>query len=118
MEEYQQNLVHYFGLQDLAPEEQKQVVEEITEVLEIRVFNKAYDALSPEDRELMDGLVEEGDPEKVMTLLQEKVPDLNTYFQEQLAEMKKELDAQMEELLANAQKQAEAKLAEEEKEEE
>ncbi len=105
MEAYQKNLIEYFDLQDLESDEQQQVVEEITEVLEVRVFNKAYESLEGEVRETMDGLIEEGDPEKVMIHLQEHVPDLNTYFQDQLVEMKKELNEKMNELYANIEKQ-------------
>lgn len=106
MEQYQYNLVQYFELEEFEPEAQQQLVEEITQNLEVRVFNRAYETLEGEPKQTLDGLVEEGDPEKVVVHLQEHVPELTQFFQEEMATLKKELDEQWQEMLDNAKDQS------------
>ena len=115
MEEYQKNLIIFFGLQDMSEEEQGQLLEQITHVLEIRVFNRAYDSCPEDKKSDLDALVEEGDSQKVAGFLQENVPDMALYFQEELQAMKEEFETKLDHAVQEKTPQFEETSEEEEK---
>jgi gas vesicle protein len=114
MEEYQKNLIIFFGIQDMSEEEQGQLLEQITHVLEIRVFNRAYDSCPEDKKSDLDALVEEGDSQKVANYLQENLPDMALYFQEELQAMKEEFESKLDQTVQNEVAQFE-ETSEEEK---
>lgn len=103
MTEYHQNLIQILGLEDLPLEGQEQLAQEVEHILEVRVLNRAYDDLPDEKSELLNSFIEEGDPEKVMTYLQDEVPNLTQLFEEEIMILKEELAEQKDQMLENIQ---------------
>ena len=104
MTEYHTNLINILELGDLPEEGQEQLATEVEQILEVRVLNRAYDDLPQEKSELLDSYIQEGDPEQVMTFLQDEVPHLTQLFEEEIMKLKEELAEQKQTMVENIQK--------------
>lgn len=91
MDNSQDNIITLLGLEDLPLENRAQLVDELTEILEVRVLSAAYDTLSEDQAKHLDSLLDENNPELVTTYIQENVPTLSDIFANQVETLKAEL---------------------------
>ena len=91
MDNAQDNIITLLGLEDLPLENRAQLVDELTQILEVRVLSAAYDTLSEEQAQHLDTLLNDNDPELVTTYIQENVPTLSDIFASQIEVLKAEL---------------------------
>lgn len=91
MDNPQDNIITLLGLEDLPLENRAQLVDELTEILEVRVLSAAYDTLSEDQAKHLDTLLNENNPELVTTYIQENVPTLSDIFANQVEALKAEL---------------------------
>lgn len=91
MNESQDNIITLLGLEDLPLENRAQLVDELTQILEVRVLSAAYDTLSEEQASHLDTLLNDNNPEVVTAYIQENVPTLSDIFANQVEVLKAEL---------------------------
>ena len=72
-------------------ENRAQLVDELTQILEVRVLSSAYDTLSEDQAQHLDSLLNDNNPELVTTFIQENVPNLSEIFTTQIENLKSEL---------------------------
>ena len=101
MDNAQDNIITLLGLEDLPIENRAQLVDELTQILEVRVLSAAYDTLSEEQAQHLDTLLNDNDPELVTTYIQENVPTLSDIFANQIEVLKAELVQHKEEITKN-----------------
>ena len=101
MDNAQDNIITLLGLEDLPLENRAQLVDELTQILEVRVLSAAYDTLSEEQAQHLDTLLNDNDPELVTTYIQENVPTLSDIFASQIEVLKAELVQHKEEITKN-----------------
>jgi hypothetical protein len=101
MDNAQDNIITLLGLEDLPIENRAQLVDELTQILEVRVLSAAYDTLSEEQAQHLDTLLNDNDPELVTTYIQENVPTLSDIFASQIEVLKAELVQHKEEITKN-----------------
>lgn len=91
MDNTQDNIIALLGLEDLPIENRAQLVDELTQILEVRVLSAAYDTLSEEQAQHLDTLLNDNNPEVVTQFIQENVPTLSEIFATQVENLKAEL---------------------------
>ena len=91
MDNSQDNIIALLGLEDLPIENRAQLVDELTQILEVRVLSAAYDTLSKEQAQYLDTLLNDNNPELVTNFIQENVPTLSEIFATQVENLKAEL---------------------------
>ena len=91
MDNPQDNIIALLGLEDLPIENRAQLVDELTQILEVRVLSAAYDTLSEEQAQHLDTLLNDNNPELVTNFIQENVPTLSEIFATQVENLKAEL---------------------------
>jgi hypothetical protein len=91
MDNTQDNIIALLGLEDLPLENRAQLVDELSQILEVRVLSAAYDTLSEEQAQHLDSLLNDNNPELVGQYIQENVPTLNEIFAIQVENLKAEL---------------------------
>lgn len=91
MDNTQDNIISLLGLEDLPIENRAQLVDELTQILEVRVLSAAYDTLSEEQAQHLDTLLNDNNPEVVTNFIQENVPTLSEIFATQVENLKAEL---------------------------
>ncbi|MGA1047058.1 MAG: DUF5663 domain-containing protein [Minisyncoccia bacterium] len=91
MDNPQDNIISLLGLEDLPIENRAQLVDELTQILEVRVLSAAYDTLSEDQAQHLDSLLNDNNPELVTTFIQENVPNLSEIFTTQIENLKSEL---------------------------
>jgi predicted nucleotide-binding protein (sugar kinase/HSP70/actin superfamily) len=91
MDNTQDNIISLLGLEDLPIENRAQLVDELTQILEVRVLSAAYDTLSEEQAQYLDTLLNDNNPEVVTQFIQENVPTLSEIFATQVENLKAEL---------------------------
>lgn len=91
MDKPQDNIISLLGLEDLPIENRAQLVDELTQILEVRVLSAAYDTLSEEQAQHLDTLLNDNNPEVVTNFIQENVPTLSEIFATQVENLKAEL---------------------------
>ncbi|NBP57581.1 hypothetical protein EBU71_13800 [bacterium] len=91
MDNSQDNIIALLGLEDLPIENRAQLVDELTQILEVRVLSAAYDTLSEEQAQYLDTLLNDNNPELVTNFIQENVPTLSEIFATQVENLKAEL---------------------------
>lgn len=91
MDNAQDNIIALLGLEDLPIENRAQLVDELTQILEVRVLSAAYDTLSEEQAQYLDTLLNDNNPEVVTNFIQENVPTLSEIFATQVENLKAEL---------------------------
>jgi len=91
MDNTQDNIIALLGLEDLPIENRAQLVDELTQILEVRVLSAAYDTLSEEQAQYLDTLLNDNNPELVTNFIQENVPTLSEIFATQVENLKAEL---------------------------
>jgi len=91
MDNTQDNIIALLGLEDLPIENRVQLVDELTQILEVRVLSAAYDTLSEEQAQYLDTLLNDNNPELVTNFIQENVPTLSEIFATQVENLKVEL---------------------------
>ena len=91
MDNAQDNIITLLGLEDLPLENRAQLVDELTQILEVRVLSAAYDTLSEDQAKQLDTLLNDNNPELVTTYIQENVPTLSDIFASQIEVLKAEL---------------------------
>lgn len=101
MDNPQDNIISLLGLEDLPLENRAQLVDELTQILEVRVLGAAYDTLSEEQAKYLDTLLDDNNPEVVTTYIQENVPTLSDIFASQIELLKEELVQHKEEITKN-----------------
>jgi len=101
MDNAQDNIITLLGLEDLPLENRAQLVDELTQILEVRVLSAAYDTLSEEQAQHLDTLLNDNDLELVTTYIQENVPTLSDIFASQIEVLKAELVQHKEEITKN-----------------
>jgi hypothetical protein len=95
------NIIALLGLEDLPVENRAQLVDELTQILEVRVLSAAYDTLSEDQAKHLDTLLNENNPEVVTTYIQENVPTLSDIFANQIEVLKEELVQHKEKITKN-----------------
>ncbi len=95
------NIIALLGLEDLPVENRAQLVDELTQILEVRVLSAAYDTLSEDQAKQLDTLLNDNNPEVVTTYIQENVPTLSDIFANQIEVLKEELIQHKEEITKN-----------------
>ena len=91
MDNTQDNIIALLGLEDLPIENRAELVDELTQILEVRVLSAAYDTLSEEQAQYLDTLLNDNNPEVVTQFIQENVPTLSEIFATQVENLKAEL---------------------------
>jgi hypothetical protein len=91
MDNTQENIIALLGLEDLPLDNRAQLVDELSQILEVRVLSAAYDTLSEEQAQYLDTLLNDDNPELVGQYIQENVPTLNEIFATQVENLKAEL---------------------------
>ena len=91
MDNPQDNIISLLGLEDLPIENRAQLVDELTQILEVRVLSSAYDTLNEDQAQHLDSLLNDNNPELVTTFIQENVPNLSEIFTTQIENLKSEL---------------------------
>jgi len=91
MDNSQDNIIALLGLEDLPIENRAQLVDELTQILEVRVLSAAYDTLSEDQAQYLDTLLNDNNPELVTNFIQENVPTLSEIFATQVENLKAEL---------------------------
>lgn len=91
MDNSQDNIISLLGLEDLPIENRAKLVDELTQILEVRVLSAAYDTLSEEQAQHLDTLLNDNNPEVVTNFIQENVPTLSEIFATQVENLKVEL---------------------------
>lgn len=92
-----QNLIEALGLQDLPTDAKKQIIEDVSRVLELRSLEKVYEGLSEEKQSELDSLLEEANSEKLVLFLRENVQNMQEIYQQELTKIKEELSRQLQE---------------------
>jgi hypothetical protein len=85
------NIITLLGLEDLPLENRAQLVDELSQILEVRVLNSAYDTLSEAQAAELDAYISDDKPEKVSEFIQQNVPALNEIFAHHIESLKQEL---------------------------
>lgn len=104
-----QNLIEALGLQNLPIEAKTQIVQDVAQVLEMRSLERAYESLTEEQQAELDVILDNGEDEKLVNFLQEKVPNMKDMYMEEFTKVKAELT----EKLAEYKKQISQELEEE-----
>lgn len=91
MDNPQDNIITLLGLEDLPIDNRAQLVDELTQILEVRVLSAAYDTLSEDQAQHLDTLLNDNNPEVVTQFIQENVPTLSEIFATQVENLKAEL---------------------------
>lgn len=91
MDNTQDNIIALLGLEDLPIDNRAQLVDELSQILEVRVLSAAYDTLSEEQAQYLDNLLNDNNPELVGQYIQENVPTLSEIFATQVENLKAEL---------------------------
>lgn len=91
MDTPQDNIIALLGLEDLPIDNRAQLIDELSQILEVRVLSAAYDTLSEEQAQHLDSLLNDDNPELVGQYIQENVPTLNEIFATQVENLKAEL---------------------------
>jgi hypothetical protein len=87
----QENLITMLGLEYLPIGERAKVVEEVSQIVEMRVLSRVFDDLGEDTKEAYDKVLETKDPEQVMIFLQDNIPNINQYFSDEIARIREEL---------------------------
>lgn len=104
-----QNLIEALGLQNLPIEAKTQIVQDVAQVLEMRSLERAYESLTEEQQAELDVILDNGEDEKLVNFLQEKVPNMKDMYMEEFTKVKAELT----EKLAEYKEQISQELEEE-----
>jgi|GEM_PF-732183 len=112
LQENQDNIIALLGLEDLPLENRAQLVDELTQILEVRVLSAAYDTLSEEQAQHLDSLLNDNNPELVTTFIQENVPNLSEIFAIQVENLKAELVQHKSEITGKLTQEFEEKFQE------
>ena len=112
LQENQDNIIALLGLEDLPIENRVQLVDELTQILEVRVLGSAYDTLSEEQAQHLDSLLNDNNPELVTTFIQENVPNLSEIFAIQVENLKAELVQHKSEITGKLTQEFEEKFQE------
>jgi hypothetical protein len=91
MDNPQDNIIALLGLEDLPIDNRAQLVDELSQILEVRVLSAAYDTLTEEQAQHLDSLLNDDNPELVGQYIQENVPTLSEIFATQVENLKAEL---------------------------
>jgi hypothetical protein len=113
MDNAQDNIITLLGLEDLPLENRAQLVDELTQILEVRVLSAAYDTLSEEQAQHLDGLLNDDNPESVTQFIQANVPNLSEIFATQVENLKLELVQHKAEITEKLTQEFDQKLQEE-----
>jgi succinate dehydrogenase flavin-adding protein (antitoxin of CptAB toxin-antitoxin module) len=92
-----QNLIEALGLQNLPIEAKAQIVQDVSQVLEMRSLERAYQSLSEDQQSELDTILDNGEDEKLISFLQEKVPNMKDMYMEEFAKVKAELSEKLSE---------------------
>lgn len=90
-----QNLIEALGLQDLPIEAKTQIVQDVSQVLEMRSLERAYEALTEDQQAELDTILDNGEDEKLVRFLQEKVPNMKEMYLEEFTKVKAELSEKL-----------------------
>ena len=101
-----EDLIRLLGLEDLGHEEKLKVIDQVTEVLELRVLERAYQQLSSAQRTELQRRFEQS-PQSVLEYLQGSVTDFENIVTEELQKIRKELFTRKE----SAREEVEQELA-------
>lgn len=77
------------GLDELAPEDQRQVLESMNTAIDEAVLMKALTGLAPEDQTALQQLLASNDAEAVRRFLADKVPTYDDIFQQMVIRYKR-----------------------------
>ena len=91
MDNPQDNIIALLGLEDLPIDNRAQLVDELSQILEVRVLSAAYDTLSEEQAQYLDNILNDNNPELVGQYIKENVPTLSEIFATQVETLKAEL---------------------------
>jgi succinate dehydrogenase flavin-adding protein (antitoxin of CptAB toxin-antitoxin module) len=86
-----QNIIEALGLQNLPIEAKTQIVQDVSQVLEMRSLERAYQSLSEDQQSELDTILDNGEDEKLISFLQEKVPNMKEIYMEEFTKVKAEL---------------------------
>lgn len=87
----QQNIIAILGIQDLPEERKLTLLDKITTLVEKRLLVRIFDSLSPENQEKLGGLLDKDDQEGLNAFLEQYVPDLAGWLEEETNRLKGEL---------------------------
>ncbi len=90
----QEMIAQEFGFDDLSDDNQKQLVERMTESVIKRVLVEAYAKLSESDRQIFEEMVEnieDTDPNRIDAFLREKLTDYDGIIADAVSELKKHI---------------------------
>ncbi len=96
MTETEKALIERLGLTRLTEEEQKQIVNQITEVLNGRVVKHIYEQLDSETKGRLDQSIENQNEEEVMKILRGTVDNFDKVVTEELNMLLKEVERDVE----------------------
>lgn len=86
-----QNIIEALGLQNLPIEAKTQIVQDVSQVLEMRSLERAYEALDEEEQAELDAILDSEENEKLISFLQKKVPNMKEIYMEEFTKVKAEL---------------------------
>lgn len=105
MTQEQENIITYLDLQHLSNQEKVEVADRVSEALNMRVLNRAYEVLSEEQSQELDRLLDNENAEKIFQYLYDKVPNVQEIINTELDEIKQALREEVDNLQEkNAQK--------------
>jgi hypothetical protein len=87
----EQNIIGLLGIQDLPEERKLAMLDKITALVEKRLLVRIFDSLNKPEQEMFESLLENQDQNSVNTFLEQRVPDLAQWVEEEALSIKKEL---------------------------
>ena len=97
LEQHRQEIIEIFGLQDLLPEKQDDLIGKIGEVFLKRLFLATIDKLGAHGAKEYEGLIEKKvDADEIEAFLEAKIPNYPVFVRGVVATFKSDMDKYME----------------------
>ena len=105
-----QNLIEALGLQNLPIEAKTQIVQDVSQVLEMRSLERAYESLSEEQQSELDTLLDSGEDQKIVEFLQTNIPNMKDIYMQEFVKVKAELSEKLAEYKTQVAEELEEEL--------
>lgn len=89
---HSENLIKLLGIESLPAEQKAKILDQVSEVVEQRLFLRLMDALPADKAEEFKNFVEAGDGENIQSFIEKEVPNFIEWVQEETNRVKDELN--------------------------
>lgn len=106
-----QNLIQALGLENLPIEAKTQIVQDVSQVLEMRTLERAYESLTEEQQAALDTLLDSGEDQKIIEFLQTNISNMQELYLEEFTKVKAELSEKLAEYKTQVAEELEEELS-------